>query len=73
VDDEGYKEAKVRLATSDLICSPYTYKASFRPMGFESREIGLYQDMHGQAYLLSEDASDDKRAPKTAGSRLIST
>lgn len=55
VDDEKYEEAKVGVATSDQICGPYTYKHSFRPMGFESRDIGLYQDVQGQGYLLSED------------------
>jgi hypothetical protein len=61
VDDENYKEAKVGVATSDQICGSYTYKGSFRPMGFESRDIGLYQDEDGHGYLLSEDVRDDKR------------
>jgi hypothetical protein len=48
VDDKGYKEAKVGSAISNRIYGSYTYKASFRPIGFESRDIGLYQECMGR-------------------------
>lgn len=32
-------------------------RGSFRPLGHESRDMGLFQDDDGSAYLLSEDVS----------------
>jgi hypothetical protein len=58
IDDEMYKEAKVGVATSDQVCGPYSYRNSFKPMGQESRDIGLYQESDGKAYLLTEDVCD---------------
>jgi len=55
IDDPTYKEAKVGVATSPTVCGNYTYKGSFQPLGFQSRDLGLFQDADGSAYLLSED------------------
>lgn len=55
IDDPKYAEAKVGVATSSTVCGNYTYRGSFRPLGFQSRDIGLFQDADGSAYLLSED------------------
>lgn len=55
IDDARYAEAKVGVATSPTVCGKYAYRESFRPLGFESRDIGLFQDSDGSAYLLSED------------------
>lgn len=55
IDDAKYAEAKVGVATSPTVCGNYTYRGSFRPLGFQSRDIGLFQDANGSAYLLSED------------------
>ena len=32
-------------------------RGSFQPLGHQSRDIGLYKDDNGTAYLLSEDVS----------------
>jgi hypothetical protein len=61
IDDPKYKEAKVGVATSSTVCGDYTYKGSFRPLGFESRDMGLFQDSDGKAYLLSEDRKNGLR------------
>lgn len=61
IDDGKYKEAKVGVATSGTVCGDYTYKGSFRPLGFESRDIGVYQDTDGAAYLLTEDRKNGLR------------
>lgn len=61
IDDAKYKEAKVGVATSATVCGNYTYKGSFRPLGFESRDIGVYQDTDGSAYLLTEDRKNGLR------------
>jgi hypothetical protein len=33
------------------------YIGSFRPMNFQSRDMGLFKDDDGSAYLLTEDVS----------------
>jgi hypothetical protein len=55
IDDAKYGEAKVGVATSPTVCGNYAYRGSFRPLGFQSRDMGLFQDSDGSAYLLSED------------------
>lgn len=55
IDDSSYGEAKVGVATGDSVCGKYNYLGSWRPLGFQSRDIGLYQDDDGKAYLLTED------------------
>lgn len=32
-----------------------TFRGSFQPLGFQSRDMGLFKDDDGSAYLLSED------------------
>ncbi|HEV3172945.1 MAG TPA: RICIN domain-containing protein [Actinocrinis sp.] len=61
IDNSSYSEAKVGVATSSSVCGPYTYRGSFQPLGFQSRDIGLFQDTNGQAYLLSEDRAHGLR------------
>lgn len=34
-----------------------TCRGSFQPLGFQSRDMGLFKDDDGSAYLLSEDVS----------------
>jgi beta-xylosidase len=57
IDSGDYKEAKVGVATSDTVCGKYTYLKSYQPLGKQSRDMGLFQDNDGSAYLLSEDVS----------------
>jgi hypothetical protein len=61
IDDPKYAEAKVGVATSRTVCGNYSYRGSFRPLGFESRDIGLFQDTDGSAYLLTEDRKNGLR------------
>ena len=58
IDSRDYKEAKVGVATGDTVCGKYEYHGSFRPLGFQSRDMGLFKDEDGSGYLLSEDVSD---------------
>lgn len=58
IDDSSYGEAKVGVATGNSVCGAYTYLGSWQPLGFQSRDIGLFQDDDGSAYLLTEDVSD---------------
>lgn len=55
IDSSNYGEAKIGVATGDSVCGKYTYLRSERPLGFESRDSGVYVDDDGQGYLLTED------------------
>ncbi|KAH7313841.1 galactan 1,3-beta-galactosidase [Stachybotrys elegans] len=61
IDSSNYGEAKVGVATSSSVCGSYSYRGSFRPLGFESRDIGLFKDDDGSAYLLTEDRPNGLR------------
>jgi hypothetical protein len=55
IDSSNYGEAKIGVATGDSVCGKYTYIRSERPLGFESRDSGVYVDDDGKGYLLTED------------------
>lgn len=57
IDNAQYSEAKVGVATSTQVCGNYSYQWSFQPLGQQSRDIGLFKDDDGSAYLLTEDVS----------------
>ncbi|KAJ3544982.1 hypothetical protein NM208_g2746 [Fusarium decemcellulare] len=61
IDDHTYSDARVGVAVSDSVCGNYTYSTSWRPLGFESRDIGLFKDDDGSAYLLTEDRKNGLR------------
>ncbi|WP_330289706.1 RICIN domain-containing protein [Streptomyces sp. NBC_00576] len=61
IDSLNYSEAKVGVATSSTPCGAYDYRGSSRPLGQLSRDIGLFQDTDGTAYLLSEDRNNGLR------------
>ncbi|KAK2756505.1 hypothetical protein FQN54_005398 [Arachnomyces sp. PD_36] len=61
IDDSSYGEAKTGVATSSSVCGTYTYQESFQPLGYESRDIGLFKDDDGTAYLLTEDRENGLR------------
>ncbi|MEY4489149.1 MAG: hypothetical protein RIQ79_1657, partial [Verrucomicrobiota bacterium] len=50
----AYKLARVGVAVSDTIDGDYTYLRSFRPLGFESRDLGQFIDDDGTPYLIFE-------------------
>ncbi|KAG9033290.1 hypothetical protein FRB95_000385 [Tulasnella sp. JGI-2019a] len=61
IDSSSYGEAKVGVATSSSICGAYTYISSWQPLGFQSRDMSLFQDTNGSAYLLTEDRANGLR------------
>ncbi|KAF2740302.1 Arabinanase/levansucrase/invertase [Polyplosphaeria fusca] len=61
IDSSNYGEAKVGVATGSSVCGQYTYKGSFRPLNFESRDSGLFVDDDEKAYLLTEDRKNGLR------------
>ncbi|KAJ3990353.1 Arabinanase/levansucrase/invertase [Lentinula detonsa] len=56
-DTSNYGAAMVGVATANTPCGPYTYKGSWKPLGADSRDEGLFLD--GTAYLLY--ASDNNQ------------
>ncbi|PPU84807.1 beta-glucanase [Xanthomonas sacchari] len=48
---QGYKDARVGVAMAERVDGPYRYLRSFRPNGQESRDMTLFQDDDGSAYL----------------------
>ncbi|KAJ5998165.1 hypothetical protein N7499_005456 [Penicillium canescens] len=61
IDSSNYGEAKTGVAVSSSVCGKYNYLGSFRPLGFQSRDIGLFKDEDRSAYLLSEDRPNGLR------------
>lgn len=73
IDSADYSEAKVGVATSSTPCGAYTYRGSSRPLGFQSRDIGLFQDTDGTGYLLTEDRANGLRIDRLSADYLSVT
>ncbi|KAG8641129.1 uncharacterized protein LOC110629412 isoform X2 [Manihot esculenta] len=67
IDDANYTKAAVGIAISDSPAGPFDYLYSKRPHGFESRDMTIFKDDDGMAYLIysSEDNSDLHVGPLT--------
>ncbi|MFI5913061.1 RICIN domain-containing protein [Dactylosporangium sp. NPDC051541] len=48
-----YGEARAAVATSSTVDGTYTYRGSFRPLDYMSRDITLFRDDDGTAYMIS--------------------
>ena len=48
----AYSVAEVAYATCNTIGGNYTFRSHFRPMNIDSRDINVYQDNDGKAYLI---------------------
>ena len=56
VDGEGdYSYAHIGVAVGATPTGPYTLLNTIQHRGFESRDIGVFQDEDGVGYILSED------------------
>jgi beta-xylosidase len=55
LDSPDYRDARVGWAVADRPQGPYRYLHGERPLGHESRDIGVFTDIDGTSYLLSED------------------
>lgn len=49
--DEGYSSARTGVAISDKVTGPYQFVESFRPDNCEARDMTLFVDDDGKAYL----------------------
>src|SRR5438552_1130930 len=70
VDSASYGDARVGVATSSTVCGNYSYQGSFQPLGHQSRDMNLFQDDDGSAYLLSEDRVNGLRIDKLSADYL---
>ncbi|GKZ37825.1 hypothetical protein AbraIFM66950_009614 [Aspergillus brasiliensis] len=70
IDNVAYTDAKAGVATSATVCGDYTYLNSSQPLGHLSRDLGLFQDTDGTAYLLSEDRSNGLRIDRLSSDYL---
>ncbi|KAI4909683.1 uncharacterized protein J4E92_010601 [Alternaria infectoria] len=61
IDSADYGEAKIGVAIGDSVCGKYSYLRSERPLGFESRDSGVFVDDDGKGYLLTEDRRNGLR------------
>jgi len=55
IDSSSYSDRRAGVATSTTPCGPYTYLGSTRPLGNQSRDLGLFKDDDGTAYLMHDD------------------
>jgi Glycosyl hydrolases family 43 len=52
IDREDYSYAHAGVAVSDKPMGPFTYVKSYRPAGQESRDMTIFQDADGAAYII---------------------
>lgn len=52
IDNANYSKARVGVAVSDSPLGPFVYQGSFRPLGMDSRDMSVFQDDDGTAYLI---------------------
>ncbi|KAG2413335.1 hypothetical protein HFD88_002524 [Aspergillus terreus] len=70
IDSSDYSEAKAGVAVGSSVCGDYTYLNSSRPLGYQSRDMGLFKDTDGSAYLLTEDRENGLRIDKLSTNYL---
>ncbi|HVM88181.1 MAG TPA: glycoside hydrolase family 43 protein [Puia sp.] len=81
IDKEDYSYARLGVAVSDQPTGPYQFLQSLRPNGQESRDMTVFKDDNGDAYLIyaSENnntmqvcqLSDDYLSPKKNYIRIL--
>ncbi|KAK7250915.1 hypothetical protein RIF29_33691 [Crotalaria pallida] len=67
IDDANYTKAAVGVAISDTPYGPFNYLGSQRPHGYDSRDMTVFKDDDGVAYLIysSENNSELHIGPLT--------
>jgi hypothetical protein len=66
IDSTSYTDQRAGVAISDTPCGPYTYLGSTRPLGHPSRDLGLFKDDDGTAYMIHEDPAAGMRIERLA-------
>ncbi len=60
-----YSLARVAVATSDTPDGNFVYQGSFRPLGYESRDMTVFVDTDGKAYLITASRQNNGGANNT--------
>jgi hypothetical protein len=81
IDKEDYNYARTGVAVSDKPEGPYKYLGSFQPNGQQSRDMTIFKDEDGKAYLIyaSENnntmhvcqLSEDYLSPSNSFTRIL--
>jgi ricin-type beta-trefoil lectin protein/glycosyl hydrolase family 43 len=66
IDNTSYNDQRAGVAVSDTPCGPYTFLGATRPLGHPSRDLGLFKDDDGTAYLIHEDPAAGMRIERLA-------
>jgi hypothetical protein len=66
IDNTSYNDQRAGVAISDTPCGPYSYLGATRPLGHPSRDVGLFIDDDGTAYLTHEDPAAGMRIERLA-------
>src|SRR5512142_1680357 len=61
IDNTSYSDRRAGVATSTTPCGPYTYLGASGPLGHQSRDLGLFKDDDGSAYLMHDDPAGSLR------------
>ncbi len=61
IDNTSYQDRRAGVATSTTPCGPYTYLGATDPLGHQSRDLGLFKDSDGTAYLMHDDPAGSLR------------
>src|SRR5690349_5606278 len=61
IDNSSYTDRRAGVATSTTPCGPYTYLGASDPLGHQSRDLGLFSDDDGTAYLMHDDPAGSLR------------
>ncbi|WP_438445402.1 family 43 glycosylhydrolase [Gorillibacterium sp. sgz5001074] len=67
-----YSLGRVAVASSDSVCGNYTYHGSFRPLNYESRDMTVFKDDDGSAYLITASNSGGGANDSLASFKLTS-
>lgn len=61
IDNTSYSDRRAGVATSTTPCGPYTYLGATAPLGHQSRDLGLFKEDDGTAYLMHDDPAGSLR------------
>jgi hypothetical protein len=66
IDNTSYNDQRAGVAVGNTPCGPYTYLGATRPLGHPSRDLQLFKDDDGTAYLIHEDPAAGMRIERLA-------
>src|SRR3954452_4966030 len=61
IDNSSYTDRRAGVATRTTPCGPYNYLGASDPLGHQSRDLGLFEDDDGTAYLMHDDPAGSLR------------